>query len=553
MKFYRSLGFAFGVSSRETKKQPAQNARTRASLLIAVSLALAFALMLPMTAVSVFSATTADGAGEHFMTERLSERQARYLEKRGIDLEVASRFGLYTDQQDGRVLVFPYVDGGEVVNHKYRRLPKDGFHQDVGARKTFWNADVLDDPALRGGERLIITEGEFDALAAIQSGFPFTVSVPDGAPQVAKEDDTDSEHDRKFSYLQANDKRLQRVSQFVLAVDADGPGQALAKELARRLCAARCWFVEYPEGCKDLNDVLLKHGVAGVKAVIDGAKRYPVKGLYKLSDYPDQGELLTFSTGWSALDPYLKLWLGEFMVVTGVPSHGKSRWALDLVANLVDEHHLRQAIASFEMPTKPHLHRLLREHHVGRAAGPELNVQADAWIEENFTFIDYDPRTDDDDIDLAWVLTRAEEAVLRHGVDVLLLDPWNEIEHRREPGESETDYTSRAIRAIKRFARSFQVAVIVIAHPTKDVRTVTGKVRKPTLYDISGSANWANKCDHGIVVDRPDLEHTEVEITVKKCRFEETGKPGTVLMRLDRNAGRFFAVEDDTSQAKMAI
>ena len=50
-------------------------------------------------------------------------------------------------------------------------------------------------------------------------------------------------------------------------------------ELVRALSASRCLFVEYPGGCKDLNDVLLQHGPAGVARVLNEARPYPVRGL----------------------------------------------------------------------------------------------------------------------------------------------------------------------------------------------------------------------------------------------------------------------------------
>ena len=77
----------------------------------------------------------------------------------------------------GNILVFPYIEGGSEVNAKYRTISEKRFWQRKDARKKFFNADVLDDPAFeRGDHALVITEGELDALAAIQSGFPFTVS-----------------------------------------------------------------------------------------------------------------------------------------------------------------------------------------------------------------------------------------------------------------------------------------------------------------------------------------------------------------------------------------
>ena len=110
------------------------------------------------------------------------------------------------------------------MNAKYRTLGEKRFWQRKDARKTFFNADILDDPALeRGDHALVITEGELDALAAIQSGFPFTVSVPDGAPPARDEegnlvavpesaDDVEPEHDEKYRYVSNNWARLERIN-----------------------------------------------------------------------------------------------------------------------------------------------------------------------------------------------------------------------------------------------------------------------------------------------------------------------------------------------------
>ena len=55
------------------------------------------------------------------------------------------------------------------------------------------------------------------------------------------------------------------------ATDGDEPGWRLAQELARRLGRARCAFVTYPQGCKDLNEALEKYGVRGVAACFSRA------------------------------------------------------------------------------------------------------------------------------------------------------------------------------------------------------------------------------------------------------------------------------------------
>ena len=222
----------------------------------------------------------------------------------------ASRIGIYTAGRgpDGSLaltrpqhLGVPVRRDGSEVNAKYRTLGEKRFWQRKDARKTFFNADVLDDPALeRGDHALVITEGELDALAAIQFGFPFTVSVPDGAPPARDEqgnlvavpegaDDVAPEHDEKYRYIFNNWPRLEKIKRFILATDGDEPGWRLAQELARRLGRARCAFVTYPQGCKDLNEALEKYGERGVAACFSRAKPFPVKGLYKLSEFPDAG------------------------------------------------------------------------------------------------------------------------------------------------------------------------------------------------------------------------------------------------------------------------
>jgi twinkle protein len=133
---------------------------------------------------------------------------------------------------------------------------------------------------------------------------------------------------------------------------------------------------------------------------------------------------------------------------------------------------------------------------------------------------------------IEWLIDKAEDAVVRFGIKWLLLDPWNQIQHKRSRGESTEEYQERAIRAVKRWCRSFGVGVIVVAHPTKDVKLSSGELRKPGLYDISGSAHWFNAADHGIVVSG-DTKTSVREITVEKSRYQQyAGRPGSAWLEL---------------------
>lgn len=514
--------------------------------------------------VSTAAGTVASGT-----TRRtLGQAGIAAFERRGIDAETPVKCGVFTavrlpsgecvPDAGGKIVVFPFVEHGNEVGRKYRG-PNKTFWQDVGGRRTFWNADVMDDPALEDGRQaLIITEGEIDALTAIDCGFPFSVSVPDGAPAVPKDGEPEkldpldpaAETSGKFEFMYNNRDRLKRIKRFIIAVDNDGPGKRLAAELVRRLSPARCAFVTYPAPHKDLNDVLMHDGQEAVRKILNDAKPYPVRGLYHLSEYPAADAIDAHAVGWDGWNAYLRIFPGELMVVSGIPSHGKSTWVLNLLWNLANIHHWRSALCSPEMPAVPVLRdrfrRMTMKHKPDPVFEKEQIARADAWTERHFVFIDTDPTgtgDNDEPFDLAWIIDRATDAVLRDGIRVLVIDPWNEIDHARDRNESAVDYIARGLRMLKRFARQYGVVVIVVAHPTKEVNK-DGKQRTVNLYDIEGAAHWFNKCDHGIVVERGAGDDPTSTIHILKVRFDETGKRAKLKMTFDKETSCFTPMSD---------
>lgn len=123
---------------------------------------------------------------------------------------------------------------------------------------------------------------------------------------------------------------------------------------------------------------------------------------------------------------------------------------------------------------------------------------------------------------------------------MLVLDPWNELEHRRRRDETETDYTSRSLRAIKRFAKQYDVAVWVVAHPTKPQMGVS---KVPGLYDVSGSANWANKADYGVTYHRPKFDENKAKIVVNKVRMGLPGQRGEAEVSYDFRTSAFRSLD----------
>jgi twinkle protein len=476
-----------------------------------------------------------------------------WFAKRGIPEEVVrrNRIGLARIfmpalKAETDCIAFPYLRDGEVVNIKFRALADKAFSQVKDAEKILYGLDDVAD-----SKTAIVVEGEPDKLALEVAGYRNVVSVPDGAPATVK-DGEPSADDRKFSFLGNCSEQLERIEKFILAVDNDPAGRALEEELARRLGKERCWRVRWPSindaPCKDANETLQVHGADVVRECIEAAEPYPIDGLYRTTDFGDDllklyrdGRSRGKNTGWDSLDKHMSIVPGSLVVVTGLPNSGKSEFVDAVLLNLATQYGWRAALCSFENPPDYHISKLA-EKYLGlpfwdgprrRMTETELD-KANAWLADHFHLI----RANDEGPTIDWILGKAKAAVLRWGVQSVVIDPYNQIEHRRPGNMTETEFVSQMLSKTKRFADNHGVVVFFIAHPYK-MYSENGKIPVPTLYDISGSANWANKADLGIVVHRPNRDQPVTDIHIRRPRFKAFGKEGVVTLRYDIATGRY--------------
>lgn len=439
-----------------------------------------------------------------------------YLAKRGISSETARKAGV---EISGDTLHIRYLVNGEAVNTKYRSIAEKKFWQD-GGKQVVWNYDVL---KLDG--TLYITEGEIDALSLIECGHEKAISAPNGG----------TENNNNLDWLY--DIYDQIPEDVVLCFDNDNVGHSLLQDVSAAIGKARCRWVKYPKGCKDFNDTLAKFGKKGVDETIKRAAWIDVKGHYKMSELPPVPYRQPMAAGMGALDNHMKLRLGDFSVLTGIPGQGKTTFANDFINRVLEKYDLKACFASFENPPQTDHRRALRTWKIGKyekdMTEDEKSV-ADKWIDDRYMFIVPD---ESDDVTLEWLIERMEVVVLRHGVRIIVIDPWNEMDHRRPNGMTLTEYTGNAIRILKSFAKSRGVHVMVVAHPAKMLRAKDGSYPVPTLYDISDSQHWANKADLGIVVHRGEDGDT---VRCVKSRFHtEIGTPGVVDVVFNPQTGRF--------------
>jgi len=219
--------------------------------------------------------------------------------------------------------------------------------------------------------------------------------------------------------------------------------------------------------------------------------------------------------------------LPELVTVTGTPGAGKSQWTLAWLCNLARLHNVKSAIVQLEDDPSRNRHDLMQYAATWQH---EHGEQPEDCVDQRFvTKVPPEPHGDEEVVTLDWLREAVEDAALRHDCKVVLIDPWNEIEHAFERGFSETQYTNDALRKIKSLARKYQIAIVIVTHPSKGI---VGKgIEDITLYDVSGSQAWNNKSDHGIIVHR-DEGDTESKIKVAKCKSYKTmGYPGIVTMQ----------------------
>ena len=142
------------------------------------------------------------------------------------------------------------------------------------------------------------------------------------------------------------------------------------------------------------------------------------------------------------------------------------------------------------------------------------------------------------------VLEIGEGLVKSHGIDCLVIDPWNELDQTRQAGMTETEFVSATLGKLRRMARSLNIHIFVVAHPAKMYRDKDGKYPIPTPYDISGSAHFRNKADNCLTVWRDIAEDdAPTKIYIQKIRFREVGKVGVVPLYYDKVTGRYIDFE----------
>lgn len=459
--------------------------------------------------------------------EKVSTKTIQFFESRAISNDTLLRMKIteakeWMPQIDKETLTicFNYYRGEDLVNIKFRG-PQKSFKLAKDAELIFYNLNGIE-----GEKEAIIVEGEMDCLSLIEAGIYNVVSVPNGA----------SKGSQKLEYLDNCWQDFDDKEKIILFTDSDEAGISLRDELVRRLGAERCYLVKLPADCKDANDVLLKGGKEALKSVVENCTAWPIEGIVSMPDmiedvlgYYQNGYPEGTKAGIPYFDEYLTFYPGQLTVVTGIPGSGKSEFVDWLMASISKRHGWNWGICSFECPPAIHVTKIaekvtdksfgFRKNPDHRLSEKDLEYSLGV-IDKHFHFINLSLV----DVTMDGLIAKAEELVKKKGINGLLFDPWNCIEHKY--GESETKYVLECLNKLIAFLDKYKVHCFLVAHPTKLKKDPkTNKYEVPTMYSISGSAHFFNRTHNGISVYR-DFESNLVDVYVQKVKWSWLGKIG---------------------------
>ncbi len=255
------------------------------------------------------------------------------LPMRGISEEICRRFkyGVGFNEHGDPVQVASY--GGDIQKC---RTPEKKFYW---LNRPKGGTPLFGQHLWKPQKRLVITEGEIDALSYAQAtgGTWPVVSVPDGATSAAK-------------VIAAQIEWVEGFEEVIFLFDMDEPGQAAAIECAALLTPGKARIGQLPR--KDANEVLLQLGPGELYKVPFNAKVYRPDGIIEglelvaqvLQD-PERG----LAYPWPCLDTMMHgMRRGEMVTWIAGTGVGKSQVLREVAHHIWTHHGERVGVIALE-------------------------------------------------------------------------------------------------------------------------------------------------------------------------------------------------------------
>jgi len=437
------------------------------------------------------------------------KRVLDYLHGRGIEDAAIKHFRLgvaYIRDGGAKDLAvgIPTIVDGKVAVIKMRNIDPNcekskRFRRTKGGASLLFNGESLKDR-----RRIVLCEGELDAISLWQSGVTAVASTSLGAkgdvPEEWKEVLADAED-------------------IVLWYDDDDAGSTAIEGLSAALGSHRVRIASIPDDvialatktlgkpAKDVNDLVRCHiDGAAICKIVDGARGLEMGTLVRPSAYNDAmmklidgaDTSLGDSTGFPSLDAVIKgVRPGELTIVTGHTGHGKS----SLVSAMLEDG-ARRGISCLAVFLEEGPQAFVRGMFQRRFGQPVSSIKGEdkrAKAYEVLSTLDENPiwlfdaygRVSLDD-----VIDGITYAVHRLGVKWVMIDHLHFIECIA--GMDEVKFLDHAANTFAETAVRLNVHIFLLAHPKGSVELST----IPTGGSIKGSSSIKQAAFNGITVFR---------------------------------------------------
>ena len=462
--------------------------------------------------------------------ENYNKNILTYCEKRNISKNTIDYVGV---KENNNCVVFEYRNElGEHLANKYRKTkksegPKMWFEKGTNVN-TLFNMDKINI-----SEPLLITEGEFDCLSAIESGFKNAVSIPSGVNGTNE-------------WITSNWTFIEQFEEIIIWFDNDEAGIKGAREVFNRLPNNSVKIVRC-EVSNDINELLHKYGKLAVLKQIEKASTPVLEGVATLDmieDF-DVHEAETVKTGIDYIDETLiGMVFGSLNILSGRNGSGKST----ILNQIYIAEAIKQGYKTFLFSGELVggnvkywlLQTLANEDQFAEYTAKDCHKYKKVTIQAKEKIInDIKDRFflyDSDDYRIEAIIEKMTILAKRYGVRVFVIDNLMTIESSlKDKYEAETDI----VKKLKNFAKKYNALVHLVAHPRK---SMNDEIEKD---DVAGSANITNLADYVTTISRAKDDEVEYDAILKILKNRHTGVNVGKKLMFSIERKRFYSAETE--------
>lgn len=457
---------------------------------------------------------------------------------RNLTEETCRKFGYHKATFDGQtVQVAPYYDkDGQLVAQKVRLPGKEFVFLGNPKEATLFGQNV----AGSGGKRLVITEGEIDAMSVAQAfnlSWP-AVSVPNGAQGAVKA-------------IKANLEFIESFDEVVIAFDMDEPGQKAARECAEVLTPGKAKIAAF--ALKDANDLLKANRIKDIQGAIWNAATIRPDGVVNGSDLWDE---ITKPMDVGVPYPWAKLTQmtrglrkGEIVTLSAGSGIGKSAVCAEAAYDLAFNRDQKVGYIALEENTGKSAKRFLsiklnKPIHLDADVNKEeLRSAFDSTLAKgNVFFFDHFGSLDTDNL-----MSKMRYLVKGCGCDWIILDHLSIVVSGMDLDEDERRAIDKAMTDLRSFVEETGCGMILVSHLKRPEGRGHEEGARTSLAQLRGSAAIGQLSDIVIGLERnqqdddEDIRNTTVGRVLKNRFSGETGV--AVALRYDRETGRLYEIE----------